>query len=341
MTRRRFAAATDNPAAGPAGAPPAGSVSRRRVLATGVGAAAGVAFGGACTTNLQQRPRGQVEDGAGMTLRWLGNNGWELRGAGATVLIDPWLTRFRTGTYTRAGADPNTPISVDTDVVDTWVTDADQVLVTHGHYDHLPDIPHIATRTGATVLGTESHCRLLHALGAPPDQLSVVVGGERLSFGEHRIDVIASLHSASGPRRQVAFPGTVPGFRPRDPAPAAPRVISELVEGGTLAYQVTMGGTSVLNLGGSNYLERELDGRRPDVLLLPTGGADIVDYVPRLLELLGHPGVVIPTHWDDVDQPLDKPAVDAGGLRPLLDAVAAASPTTRVRTLDHGDTVRL
>src|SRR5207302_1030774 len=80
------------------------------------------------------------------------------------ILIDPWLTRFHTGTYTSAGADPNTPLRVDTGLIDGYGLRADQILVTHGHYDHLTDVPHLAATTGATVFGTESHANLLRAL---------------------------------------------------------------------------------------------------------------------------------------------------------------------------------
>jgi hypothetical protein len=53
------------------------------------------------------------------------------------------------------------------------------------------------------------------------------------------------------------------------------------------------------------------------------------------MRALNHPTWVLPTHWDDFDLPLARPARDFGGLRPLRDAVAAASPPTTFVTLDH------
>jgi L-ascorbate metabolism protein UlaG (beta-lactamase superfamily) len=41
-------------------------------------------------------------------------------------------------------------------VTDSHVKRADFILVTHTHYDHVLDVPYIATKTGATVIGTES-----------------------------------------------------------------------------------------------------------------------------------------------------------------------------------------
>ncbi|WP_220140316.1 MBL fold metallo-hydrolase [Kitasatospora acidiphila] len=158
---------------------------------------------------------------SGVRLRWLGNNGWEIRFGDpdkpTTILIDPWITRFRTGTYTPQGSDPATPITVDTGLIDSLNLTADQILVTHGHYDHLPDVPYLAASTGATVLGTETHANLLTALGAPEDQLSVVHGGELLQFDGYTIQVIPSLHSMTGPRKKVPFPGTRAGSPPPRP----------------------------------------------------------------------------------------------------------------------------
>jgi L-ascorbate metabolism protein UlaG (beta-lactamase superfamily) len=265
-----------------------------------------------------------------VTLRWLGNNAWELRRGDVTVLVDPWLTRFRTGTYSPAGADPETPITSDPATIDRYVTAADLVLVTHGHYDHLPDVPHVAQRTGATVLGTETHLNLLRALGAPEGQLSEVRGGEHIQFDGFTVQVLRSAHSLSGPRRRLTFAGT----RPAAPPPR-PQVIRDLVEGGSLAYLVTLGDLSVLALGSANYVRRELEGLRPDVVMLQPGGATVVDYVGDLMDALGRPPVVVPTHWDDFDHPLDEPARDWGGLEALRAAVRRASPRTDFAVVDH------
>ncbi|KDN17696.1 MBL fold metallo-hydrolase [Amycolatopsis rifamycinica] len=297
-------------------------LSRRGLF--GAGAAAAAILAGTPATAAAR---------SAMTLRWWGNNGWEIRVGTKTVLIDPWLTRFKTGTYTPAGADPRTPLSVNRALIDGHLDRgflrADHILVTHGHYDHLTDVPYLAERTGATVIGTETHLSLMAALGAPEDQLAIATGGEDLTFDGYSIRVLRSLHSATGSRAQVAFPGTRTLSR-RD----RPRVISDLLEGGTLAYAVSGGGASVLNLGGSNYLESELAGLHPDVVLLPPGGAKVTDYVPRLLRTLGHPRWVAATHWDDFDFPLGQ-VKDAGGLEPLRKAVAAASPGSGFVVLDH------
>jgi L-ascorbate metabolism protein UlaG (beta-lactamase superfamily) len=307
-------------------------LSRRGLF--GAGAAAATILAGVSGASAASAPRGTSR----MTLRWWGNNGWEIRVPGPagtkTILIDPWLTRFKTGTYTPAGADPRTPLSVNKALIDGYLDRgelrADHILVTHGHYDHLTDVPYLAKRTGATVLGTETHLSLMAALGAPEDQLSIASGGEDLTFDGYSIRVLRSLHSATGERARVPFPGSRPLSR-RD----RPKVIEDLVEGGTLAYQVTGGGASVLDFGGSNYVESELAGLRPDVVLVPVGGAKVTQYVPRLLRTLGNPAHVAATHWDDFDLPLGQAHDPNGGLEVLRKAVAAASPASEFVVLDH------
>ncbi|MEV5297364.1 hypothetical protein [Amycolatopsis methanolica] len=97
----------------------------------------------------------------------------------------------------------------------------------------------------------------------------------------------------------------------------------------------------MIDFGGSNYVESELAGLRPDVVLLPAGGGKIADYVGRLLRVLGQPPYVIPTHWDDIDHPLTEPARDWGGLDALRSAVAATSPAARFVVLGHPRTFTL
>lgn len=321
---------------------PGRAVSRRGLL-TATTVVAGATALGTAAANVPQagasaRQSAGLPGSSGVALRWLGNNAWELTFGATTLLIDPWLTRFRTGTYTAAGADPNTPLSVNPSVIDAYVAKADLILVCHGHFDHLADVPYLAAKTGAAVLGTESHHNLLRAFGTPGTQLTQVRGGEFLAYDGFTIRVFESLHSLVGTAttkaKTVPFAGTRPGA-----VPPRPRIIADLVEGGTLAYEITIGGRlSILVLSTANFIERELAGVRPDVLIAAVGGRSLPDYPGRLLRLLNHPTWVLPTHWDDFDLPLAEPARDFGGLGPFRDAVHAASPHSTFVQLEHNAT---
>lgn len=323
------------------------TVNRRRLLAGSAAAgAAALALGAAVPAasadripdgSRQPKSRFQGKAGtSGITLRWLGNNAWKITFGTKTILIDPWVTRFPTGTYaggTRAG----TRLFTDKTLVDRYITGADLILVGHGHFDHIADVPYVATKTGAGVLGTETHVNLLQKMGAPPAQLGVVSGGEHLQYDGFTVEVFASLHSLTGvdttKNKQVPFPGTRPGPLLKI---HEPRTVADLVEGGTLAYQITIADKfRILALSTANFIERELTGLQPDLAIVAAGGRSVHDYVGRLMRALNQPTWVVPTHWDDFDLPLDEPAKDFGALHPLRAAVAAASPTTTFVQLDH------
>src|SRR5919204_1079786 len=67
-------------------------------------------------------------------IRWLGHSCFHISGAGADVLVDPFLT-----------GNPKAAASADE-------VSADVILLTHGHAGHLGDTVDIAKRTGATVV---------------------------------------------------------------------------------------------------------------------------------------------------------------------------------------------
>jgi len=79
--------------------------------------------------------------------------------------------------------------------IDSDIQRADFIIVTHTHYDNVPDVPHIAHKTGAAVIGTESTENVTGAYGVPEEQLLTVRGGEDYEFSSFSLKVIPSIHS--------------------------------------------------------------------------------------------------------------------------------------------------
>ncbi|OEJ43009.1 MBL fold metallo-hydrolase [Streptomyces agglomeratus] len=307
----------------------------RRTVLRGAALGAAAPLLPATTTASPAAPRRAPAAGSA-SFRWLGTSGWRIDVDGRTVLFDPYLTRFKTGLFD-GGFKPGTKLRSDPELVREHIGRPEIVLVSHSHWDHVADVPHIAKSTGAQVVGTETTFHLLVAFGVDPAQISVVKGGEVLDFGGLTVEVVSSLHSRNK-RHSYFAPGTLSA-----PPAAAPRTISDLPEGDTLAFQVTTGsgGPSAFLMGASDFSQRAVQGLRPDLAMVAVpSSASTSRYVPRLLRALGRPGVVVPVHWDNFEEPLSEPP----RRDPVMDLdaftaqVHQESPTSRIVVPDYRTT---
>lgn len=283
---------------------------------------------------------------APVRLTHLGAAGWEITADDTTILLDPYLSRLRYrgrfGTLdapmapgdTRPVFGPDDDLVPDTVAIDAHITRADFIFHSHSHFNHTLDMPYIARKTGARVIGTESTINLARAGGVPETQLFTVRGGEDYDFGAFSVKVIPSLHSALNGKHYFDS-RVVPGdFR-------APRRMANDIEGGTLAYLLRLAGHRILWFGSMNYLEREVQGLGPDVAMIAAARQrlEIHDYTRRLLRALGFPRLVIATHWDEQSLPFGAPQDER--LREaeiFVKEVKQASPRTRVIVPRHFDT---
>ncbi|HKA01107.1 MAG TPA: MBL fold metallo-hydrolase [Candidatus Solibacter sp.] len=277
---------------------------------------------------------------AEVRLTYLGTAGWEITDGKTIILVDPYFTRAKYNSPNDAVApdDPrplvtvNSIVEPDAAVIDAHVRKADYILITHGHPDHALDMPYIARKTGATVIGTASTANLARASGVDAAHVKAVKGSDRIELApDLSLRAIASLHGIFRRPREGAPPAPPPPQLPADAKP--PLRFGQFVEGGTLAYLISIGGHQIILFGSMNYIEREIKGLRPDIALI---GAmperhNIDDYTSRLMRALGNPPVVLPTHWDRFNVPhavSQAPAVER--LQSFIAEINVASPKTKV-----------
>lgn len=273
-----------------------------------------------------------------INLKPLGCAGWEITEGNLTILVDPYISRLKmAGASEEAGAENESDqrktyarsdvYESDTVMIDKIIGRADYILVTHGHQDHLGDVPYIAKKTGARVIASETSINILKAYGVPNQQLYIVKGGEDYQFENISIKVMPSLHSPLGGKHYFNSP-----VYTKPPTP--PVKISDFTEGGTLMFFVRYKFHTLLVAGSMNFIEREVQGLTPDILLAGANGSRLESYkyAERLLKATGYPKVVLPTHWDNFRVPYgtsQERAIERN-LKPFIEEVKAASPNSRV-----------
>ena len=114
-----------------------------------------------------------------MELNWLGHGTWRIDAGGKTILLDPFLDDSPTAPIKAADAE------------------ADFILVSHGHFDHVADLVSIAKRTGATVCANFEICTWATGQGVEACEPMNTGGGIELPFG--RVTLTPALHSSSLP----------------------------------------------------------------------------------------------------------------------------------------------
>jgi L-ascorbate metabolism protein UlaG (beta-lactamase superfamily) len=110
---------------------------------------------------------------------------------GKTLLFDPFIT-------------PN-PLAKS---IDARKIQADYILVSHGHEDHLADAVEVAKRTGATVIGNFEVASWLGKKGAPKIHPMNHGGGFQFDFG--RAKFVNAIHSSAMP--DSTYGGNPGGF---------------------------------------------------------------------------------------------------------------------------------
>jgi len=282
---------------------------------------------------------------AALELKYFGTAGWEITDGNTTVLIDPYISRIKLGEGPSISPDDKRKnygrddyYESDTLLIDSLIKKVDFILVHHSHFDHLSDVPYIARKTGAKVIATETTTNILKGYGIPNEQLYTVKGGEDYQFEGFSVRIMTSIHSAL--RKKLYFDS-----RTYTEVVDAPLKISEFVEGGSLMFLARFENHKVLTMGSMNYIEREVEGLRPDILLAGVNFSrlEIYKYTERLLKATGFPKIVIPTHWDNFRVPYGY-SQESGiekKVKPFIEEVKAASPDSKVIIPVHLDTIRI
>ncbi len=266
-----------------------------------------------------------------LQITWLGCAGCEIKTPKTTILVDPFLSRppMLAVIFDR--------LKPDTAILDNFLKGrkVDYILVSHSHYDHAMDVPYLATKTGAKVIGSQSAANLMRASKLPRQQTQVVEPGCEAQAGDVRIKVIGSAHS-------VDLFGDSPYKGEISSKTRLPMKASGYKMGDVYAFLLTIGKTNVFFSGTANYDEDALKGVRADVAIVAVSNRqNRRGYTRTLLGEL-QPDTVIPTYYDIFFRAIERglremPGVD---VNKFYKEVNRARPGTKVVKLGFFETYR-
>jgi L-ascorbate 6-phosphate lactonase len=263
--------------------------------------------GGSWAQRLLARPA----PAAGVELTWLGQSGFVLRAAGATLLLDPYVTPGED----RLVAPPDEAGAF---------TGVDGVLITHEHMDHLDEDACRAlgvASPGARFAVPRPIVDRLAALGIAAERVVAMQPGDGAGFGSATVTATAACHGV-----HVADAYT----------------LGRELSGGDvrfLGYVVAAGGVGVYHSGDTLAFDGLAESVREigaDVALLPINGRtperEAQDLVGNLgpddaADLAAAAGarVAVPTHYDMFAPNRGDPTAFVGAVAPH-DGLAALVP---------------
>ncbi|MBE0646098.1 MAG: metal-dependent hydrolase [Bacteroidetes bacterium] len=224
-----------------------------------------------------------------LNLTYLSHSSFILDDGTHRLIIDPFIT-----------GNPTCPVSVDE-------IEAQYIVLTHAHGDHLGDGLELAKKHGALVIAVNELANYVASKGAKAHNMHI--GGAR-TFPFGRLKFTIAHHGSSSPEGQYM--------------------------GEPAGVVITMGGKTVYHTGDTGlFLDMQLIGQRDaiDCMLAPIGDNFTmgVDDAVKATEFV-RPGLAIPMHYNtfpviEADPHLFQSGVEALGLR--------------ARVLQFGETIAL
>ncbi|MBO4303266.1 MAG: MBL fold metallo-hydrolase [Lentisphaeria bacterium] len=219
-----------------------------------------------------------------VSVKWYGINALEFQYSGGSFMIDPYVSRSRTKI-------------VVPEEQEKYLRECkpDFVLMTHSHWDHLPDMPYLIAKTGTVLYASKTACNIMRALGVEEKNLHELSYGEVLRFPGLTVTCLESRHMGVMPEDR--FYDTVP--KNTDFSIAESWKCGEV-----FAFKLEMDGLTVLNGGSANLYLPSMKGLSCDWLLY--GISRWKEGFPQLLTENLSFKHMIGVHHDEFTRPLSE-----------------------------------
>ena len=228
-----------------------------------------------------------------MKLSWYGTAAVMLESDGTRLVFDPFLGM------------PLQERVFERERRRTAYQSADAVLITHGHFDHIHDIPFLYEELDTPIYATATPCKTLTELGVGEDKLRLIAPGDTFDIAPFHITVYQGRHCKFdlGVVKKTVFK--------RDTLRHPKRLVQMLrlnhafpENEETLFYEIEVEGKRLQLMGSMGMDADSVYPDCADVLILPFQGTG--NPSATVLPIIGKlkPKSVYLDHYDDAFPPL-------------------------------------
>jgi len=279
---------------------------------------------------------GAARDGVRVT--YLGTNGYQFEFRGHALLVDPYFSRVDLLSVALGSRiQPNAArINDGLRHLASGNCRTDAILVTHGHFDHLLDVPAVMARTRARLIASASSVDLVRRLpDAGASSGDAVKPGDVRRIGPWKIRVLSATHD----RLFGKVPFDQTGSQAGSPAEALakagePQRAADWICGEPLAFLIEVNGQRIYIDSGGTPAQLPPN-EQVDLAILGMALPDSRARLHAALERL-HPRYILPSHQDDFFRPLSA-GFHFGSLTdfPFVERECAQQNRTRLILLDY------
>ncbi|MHB8918560.1 MAG: MBL fold metallo-hydrolase [Desulfocucumaceae bacterium] len=254
-----------------------------------------------------------------MEIKWFGTAAISISEDNETILFDPFISMnsglksFSAGDFASAGS----------------------ILITHGHFDHLKDVPGVIEKGGARVYCSKLTASILKRDGVDAERIVTVSPGDLFKIGLFSVRVMKGKHivfdrkllfrTFINPRMLFYFGNLRKILRDTGKYP----------EGEVLVYEIEVKGKKILHMGSLNMDEKEIYPQAVDVMTIPFQGRSDLDHYALQFVQRVKPQNVYLHHFDDSFPPVSSRV----NTNKFCESVKKIFPGIGVVVPGHGETI--
>lgn len=258
-----------------------------------------------------------------MKLKWLGTAGFQIDTGRHVFLVDPYLSRH--------------PESRPLQVMQACdICEAEQVFVSHGHFDHIADIPEIVKHNPCSIYCSKTAANTLKRKGIDSGRInSVLEDGYTIDFHDYNAQAFYSRH--------IIFDIPLVARTLWNIGSSWPHLLKMHLaypEGQVLSWKFTIGGYTIHHFGTAGSTRKELERLavyQPDLLLIPLQGHTRINDIALEYIRMFRPRMVIAHHHDDFYPPISS-SID---IEHFVRKVKEQCCETEMKVLEINQTIEL